>query len=274
MNADAYHSKHASVGPQIIDCSAHFQGDDCVNICGSYHMVMASDGATLRVMAKRRLDIEAGDPLEVVRYDGLRLPDARAISIREIDRLSDDEREWLSQQRMNSKLRSGTWDTVYEVVADRPLDLPRGSVICAANRIGNGFTVSGCDFGFNRSRGILIKASHGSVSNNTLEGCWGEAVKVAPEWWWLEAGSSNDVTIEGNSIRNCLDDGIAVYANAGAGGIAPAGAHKDIVVTGNTIENTAGRHIYVSSTSNLTLSDNSCDPEKIVLEQCENINRE
>ena len=124
---------------------------------------------------------------------------------------------------MHQPFREGALRTMYEVVIERAVELPRGSIIAAANRIGNGFAVIGCDFGFNRSRGILIKASNGRVVNNTLQGCWGEAIKVAPEYWWLEAGSSNNVLIAGNRISDCLGDGIAVYAEAGAGGPAPAG---------------------------------------------------
>ena len=274
LDADAYHSKTAIVGPQIIECTAKFQADDCINICGNYHMVMASEGATLRVLAKHKLDIQIGDPLEVVAYDGQRLPDAKALAIKKIGTLTDDERQFLSTQRMHRPFREGSIKDIYEVVIDRPVALERGSVIGAANRMGNGFKVIGCDFGFNRSRGILIKASHGEVSGNTLEGCEGQAIKVAPEWWWLESGSSNDITISGNTIRNCGGDGIAVYAEAGKGGKAPAGAHNDIRITNNTMSNVDGRDIYVSSTKGLVLTGNNCDADSIVLENCEDITRD
>jgi len=270
LDADAFHSKYATVGPRIEECTARFQGDDCVNICGNYHLVMATDGSTLRVLAKGGLNIQAGDPLEVATYEGRRLPDARAISAKEIGKAAQDELAFLAKQRMHAPVRQGKINRIFEVVIDREIDLPMGSIICAANRIGNGFRVIGCDFGFNRSRGILIKASHGEVRDNKLEGCWGEAIKVAPEYWWLEAGSSNDVRIVGNQISSCLGKGIAVYAIAGKGGIAPAGAHNDIVIEGNTITNTADTHIWVTSTKGLVLRNNTYDREKAKFEQCDN----
>jgi hypothetical protein len=46
-------------------------------------------------------------------------------------------------------------------------------------------------FGFNRSRGILIKASRGTITNCTLRGSWIVGILVSPEWWWLESGSSS-----------------------------------------------------------------------------------
>jgi hypothetical protein len=177
----------------------------------------------------------------------------------------------MSQQRMHKPFTEGSLRQIYEVVIDRPVDLAQGSVIAAANRIGNGFKVTQCDFGFNRSRGILIKASHGEVSNNRIEGCVEEAIKVAPEFWWLEAGSSNDVRITGNTIQHCGGMGIAVYALAGAGGLAPAGAHNNIVIEDNRLLDVAGREIWVTSTRGLTLRNNDfgdIEPD-IKLENCE-----
>ena len=66
----------------------------------------------------------------------------------------------------------------FRVTMDGRLSLPMGSLIAAVNRMGNGFLVQGCDFGYNRSRGILIKASHGQVLNNTITHGWMAAVLV------------------------------------------------------------------------------------------------
>ena len=111
------------------------------------------------------------------------------------------------------------------------------------------------------------------MQDNVLEGCWGEAIKVAPEYWWLEAGSSQDLRITGNHMRDCLGDGIAVYARAGAGGMACAGAHKDIVIQDNVLSNVQGIDIWVTSTQGLTLKNNRFDqgePE-VKLESCEEL---
>lgn len=273
LNADAFHSKHAIKGPSLLHCTAHFQGDDCINICGDYHMVMASKGANLRVLAKHDMNIQPGDPLEVVTYDGLRLPDQKVVSVRKTGAITDDELEFLSKQRMNDSLRKGASRDIYEVVIDHAVNLPRGSVIGSANRMGNGFQVVGCDFGYNRSRGILIKAGNGIVAENRLTGCWGEAIKVAPEYWWLESGSSDDLAITNNTIDDCRGMGIAVYAIAGNGEIAPAGAHKKIVIRGNTIGRTQGKDIWVTSTKGLILTENKlgdADPD-VELEKCSHV---
>lgn len=273
LDADAFHSKFAVVGPQLIECTAHFQADDCINICGSYHMVMACAGSHLRVLAKGAMNIQPGDPLEVVTYDGRRLADAQALSVTPQGQTTEEEQAFLRDQHLHKPFTDGSLRQIYEVAIDRPVDLARGSIIAAANRMGNGFKVTGCDFGYNRSRGILIKASHGEVSHNRLVGCVGEAIKVAPEFWWLEAGSSNDVRITGNIIEHCDSMGIAVYAQAGTGGLAPAGAHRDIVIEGNTFRDVAGTDIWVTSTRGLTLRDNVFDGNEadIKLEHCERV---
>ena len=74
---------------------------------------------------------------------------------------------------MKQRLRTNAGGLVskgYEVELDRDVDLPRGSVIASTRAMGNGFVIDRCTFGFNRSRGILIKASHGTITNCTLQG--------------------------------------------------------------------------------------------------------
>ena len=66
LDADAFHSKHAVKGPAYVECTARFMGDDCINICGDYHMIMASCGKQLRVLAKHAMNIQPGDPVELV----------------------------------------------------------------------------------------------------------------------------------------------------------------------------------------------------------------
>jgi hypothetical protein len=258
-NADAFHSKHAIVGPRYLGCVARFMGDDAVNICGDYHLVMASTGATLRVLAKHGLNIEAGDGVELVAFDGRRLPDARVREVRPSEAITPDEAAWLRPRAMNENLRTNAGGAVskgYEVVLDREVDLPRGSVIASTRRMGNGFVIERCTFGFNRSRGILIKASRGTVRDCVLEGSWEVGILVAPEWWWLESGSASDLVIEGNVIKRCPTPGIVVKAIGGNGRVGPAGAHRAIRIADNSFEDVAFPCILCTSTEGLTLADN------------------
>lgn len=261
LDADAYHSKHAVKGPSYLECTARFMGDDCVNICGDYHMIMGSQGKELRVLAKHGMIIQAGDAVELVTYDGRRLPDGKAVAVQPAGAIREEERGFLLKQRMNESLRTakGALTKAFTITLDHEVNIPMGGVICSANRIGNGFAVKDCDFGFNRSRGILIKASHGEVSGNRIEGCEMSAILVAPEYWWLEAGSSSDLKIIGNTITACGGMPICIEATAGNGDIAPAGAHQNLTITGNTVKNCSAPGILVCSTSGLRLGTNTLE---------------
>jgi hypothetical protein len=261
LDADAFHGKHAVKGPSYVECVARFMGDDCVNICGDYHMIMGSQGRELRILAKHDLNIQAGDPVELVTYDGRRLPDGKVLSVRPAGTIQDAERAFLLKQRMNEDLRTakGALNQAFTITLDREIAIPMGGLICSANRTGNGFVVKDCIFGYNRSRGILIKASHGQVSGNRMEGCEMSAILVAPEYWWLEAGSSSDLQITGNTITSCRGIPICIEATAGNGDIAPAGAHQDITIVGNRVKDCPAPGILICSTSGLQVENNTLE---------------
>jgi hypothetical protein len=113
-----------------------------------------------------------------------------------------------------------------------------------------------CTFGFNRLRGILIKGNRGTISGCTLEGSQEVGILVAPEWWWLEAGSASELVITGNTIVNCPTPGIVVMAISGGGRIAPAGAHRAIRIADNRFEHVRFPCILCTSTDGLELADN------------------
>ncbi|MFN8176828.1 MAG: right-handed parallel beta-helix repeat-containing protein [bacterium] len=251
LDADAFHSTEATRGPSILDCTAKFQGDDCVNIHGTYHLIVAASGDRLRIVTPGRLTIEAGDPVEFLPFDGPRPPDAVAQGIEPDAPATDAERAFIRGLSLHADLKGRLLSAeakVFRVTLDRTVALPPGSAIGSANRTGNGFVVQGCDFGHDRSRGILIKASHGRVSGNRITGTWSSAVLVAPEYWWLESGSSCDVEIRGNTITACRATAIEVVARGGDGRPLPAGAHRDIRIDGNVITASPAPTIRVEST--------------------------
>jgi len=261
LNADAFHSISAARGPAYIECAARFMGDDCINICGDYHLVTACAGRVLRVLSKQRdgINIAAGDEVELLSYGGLRLPDAKVVSVRADTEVSEAERQFTAKQGMDAGLKEHLAHAkAYRIALGREVDLPMGSAIASTSHMGNGFLVRGCDFGYNRSRGILVKASDGAIEGNTLVGNVMSSIMLAPEWWWLEAGSGNNVRIADNTIRDCGDVAIAVYAFGGAPGVAPAGAHNNITIGGNGIIGCPLPNILVTSTSGLDLGRNTC----------------
>ena len=206
LNADAYHSKNAIKGPAIIGCKAHFQGDDCVNINGNYHYVSGSRGRLLRIAVTGEPKIKAGDPVEFLPNFGPRPADAVAVKMEpDPTPIREDEKAMISSLSLDSRISKALLtETVgfYTLTLDRDIALPDGSAVCCPLRIGNGFAVKDCDFGHNRSRGILIKASKGEVTGNRIVMSRMAAVLVSPSWQPASPSGSSHVAVE---LEKCED---------------------------------------------------------------------
>lgn len=229
LNADGFHSKFAEVGPTLEGCRAFWQGDDGINICGAYHMVLGSDEDRLRVLAKRDMEIQPGDPVQLVAVDGRALPNAKVLSVTAKGPASEEDRELLKSFRVLPRVQE-LLQTEYEIQIDSPVEMEAGGVIGALNRMGNGFVIRNSEFGHIRSRGILVKASQGLIENNLLVDCAMQAIKIAPEYNWLESGFSEQVTVRNNRIVSPGREAILVEST----GNYPQ--HRDIQIYENTIE--------------------------------------
>jgi len=273
LNADAFHSTGATKGPSLIRCTAKFQGDDCVNIHGTYHFVTACNSNRLRLVVQHRMTIETGDPVEFLPFTGPRPPDAVVLKIERDDTpMTEAELAFFRKVNLNPHVKELLLTgkvNFYTVTLDRAVSLPLGSQISAANRIGNGFLVEGCDFGYNRSRGILIKAGHGKILGNNITHGWMAGILVSPEYWWNESGTSSDLVIRANTIRGCHKTAIEVVAPGGDGKPLPCGAHHNIAITDNVITDSPSPNIRVTSTDGLVIRNNRVAPNSIVTEQCE-----
>jgi uncharacterized protein YjdB len=261
-NADAFHSKFAEIGPSYVGCVARYNGDDSFAINGNFHVITETSGNVLTVVAKgggnNTPDLIVGEVVELVSYSGERMPDATITQIQTGRALNAQEISFLQTQTFNAEADDTyTASNVYYITIDHSVDLPLGSLINSATRVGNGFEVRNCIAGPNRSRGILVKASDGIITGNTCVGNWGQAIKCSPEYSWLEAGSGNNLVISNNVISGCHDAAIAVYANGGNGSTSPIGAHNNIQIIDNQISGSSNPNIAVTSTSNLCMTDNT-----------------
>ena len=264
LNADAFHSKHAEVGPAYLNCTARFQGDDCFAINGDFHMVVKSNGNLIRVLAKRNeLGIRKGDTIQIVNRNGYRLPNNVVKSVREVGLTTSDEREKIANTQIHNRFKNTNsfFNRAYEIKLKDTVSLEFASAVCSANRIGNGFRVIGCILGFNRSRGILVKAGNGLIQGNHIDSCWMQSIKVTPEFNWMEAGCSKNVTIKDNVINNSGANAISVVSKTRDGIISPPGIHQNIIISDNTIYNSPSPQILVTSTNGLSVLKNKIEVE-------------
>lgn len=258
-NLDGFHSKHALQGPTYSQCIVQYNGDDGFAVNGHYHIITAVSGNILTVIGKAgaQPNISVGDSVELVSYQGERIPDAKVVSIKMGRTVSAAEKTFLNNQQFLAEAEDTRNATnVYEVEINRSVSLPIGSLIASSNRLGNGAKVIGCLVGPTRSRGILLKSSNVTVEGNTINGTWGMAIKMSPEYSWLEAGTGNNIKILNNTITDSRDPAIAVYAFGGNGNYGVVGSHRNVEISGNVISNSLNPAIVVTSTSDLLLEDN------------------
>lgn len=283
LNADAFHSKDAIKGPAIVSCTARFMGDDAVNINGRYHYVRGGSGRELRIaVIDNETTIQSGDPVEFIPFSGPRPPDAMVVRRQPDPEPFDEvEKNFIRKLRMDERMRALLLEgkaTFHTLMLDRDVSLAPGSAVCCPLRLGHGFAVKDCNFGDNRSRGILIKASKGEVSGNRITNSRMHAILVSPEFWWMEAGMSSEVVIKDNVIKGSLETPIQIHARGGNREILPAGALRNISILNNRIEDSAWPLIHVTSTTGLIIKGNLLpgatdkSADAILLENCEKTN--
>lgn len=263
--ADGFHSKFAENGPAYIGCVARYNGDDGIAINGDFDIITETNGDVLTVVTKggksKAPDLSVGETVELVSFSGARIPNAKIIKIKAGRSLTQSEYDFLDAQKSfrAAAANTKTAKNVYYITIDRPVDLPMGSMINSASRVGNGYEIRDCTLGPNRSRGMVVKASDGIITGNTFVDNWGEAIKISPEFNWLEAGSGSNIIISNNVITGCRSAAIGVYAFGGDGTTSPIGAHDNIQIIGNQISNSTNPAIAITSTSNLLLEANTID---------------
>jgi hypothetical protein len=267
MNADAYHSKNARGGPRYEGCIARYNGDDSIAINGDFNFVTKAAADTLRVLAKFEMTMRVGDSVQIYAYDGHRLQNRKIVALAADGPATDAERAHLDDLATNKKivprmLERGLKDA-WRVTLDAPVGaIPPGSLIASADSIGDGFSIKNCTLGHNRSRGILIKCGRGEITGNILEGSVMPSILVSPEYFWLEAGFSDDLVIARNTLRAIRGPGIVVTVFASSRNAAsPAGAFRNITIRDNTISGGPAPGILVSSVDGLVVENNTVTPD-------------
>ena len=265
LNADAYHSKNARVGPLYERCIARYNGDDSIAINGDFHFITQAQGNTLRVLAKISMNMRVGDTVQILTRDGRRLKNKKILALTRDGSVTAEENALVDTQGINARLRQRGLQDAWRVTLDGSVgDTPPGSLIASADAIGDGFVIRECFIGHNRSRGILVKAGRGEITGNTLAGVIMQAVLIAPEYVWLEAGMADDLLITGNTLRDLRGPGIVVTALGGDGSLAPAGAFRKITIRDNTISGGPAPGLLVTSVAGLLNKNNSVSVDRSV----------
>jgi cephalosporin-C deacetylase-like acetyl esterase len=236
-NHDAFMSRGAVVGPQIVGCTALYHCDDCVNIGGKYAVVVKAEGRTLRLLADDiAASVAEGDPLQIFAYDGRVLPDVSAASVAPAEGRTAEELEYLKAQGFWPGLAE-TCSRALTLVLDRDMDVSVGYLVANRRHTGDGFRVKGCHFGRNRARGLILQASDGVVEDNFIDHPFDLGMKISMSHLWLEGTCGSNVRVARNRIeKDGTGTGIYVGGTPGKkGGTVPADSHRNLVFEDNEI---------------------------------------
>lgn len=260
-NHDAFNCRGSVRGFRVIDSTARYHCDDCINVSGWYAVVTAGAARDYRVVGSAlALKIFPGDTVQVMTWDGRCLPDATVTAVAPDVGTTKEEMDFLLAQRMWPGIPQ-TANLGRRITFDRPLALERGAIICSNRRTSNGFVVRGNRFGRARARGVIVQASDGVVEDNLIEAPFDLAIKISMSYIWLEASCGKNVMVRNNRIvRPGRGTAIWVGGTPGKkGGSLLADSHRNISFVSNRIEN-AGLGIDVLGCTDLTLRHNDIRP--------------
>jgi hypothetical protein len=148
----------------------------------------------------------------------------------------------------------------FEVTLDTPLAADFDYLASNPAATGSGYILRNNTIANHRARGMLLKADHGLVEGNSIDGSSMGAIVLTPEFWWNESCYSRDVIIRRNIIRRVARAprqlGAVMVAALNPSPVAACG-HRNILLEGNRFEDVPGVNLFISSACDVTVKNNS-----------------
>ncbi|HOV83786.1 MAG TPA: glycosyl hydrolase family 28 protein [Paludibacteraceae bacterium] len=279
-NADGIHSKHATIGPTIVNCRIEHNGDDCIAINGRFYPVYKIDeanGYVYLLQNETASKIQVNDSLTIVDNNGFVKNLARCVSLKNASPTTIEIENCVAKFKKGIHGADSYNKGVQIKLSKWITNLKVGDLIYSKQRTGNHFKVENDTVGFTRARGILIKASDGYIKNNIVENCELAGIVLAPEFFWMEAGCSSNIEICNNEIKNCLftasNPGIAqpgaltVISINGAGNISEYGVFSNINIHDNIIQGCPRSSVVLTSINKCSFYRNMIEPNENLVRQ-------
>ncbi len=271
-NADGIHSKNAYKGPTIENCEIMYGGDDCIAINGAMYPIYAVDAATRTISflsSNTSTYLVTGDTVQFVSYAGKKVDVAKVEITRASTPTATDISNFLT--KYPSLQSKEDYTKGFQIRVNKvPEGLVAGDVLYSRDRIGSGFVIKNNKVGQIRSRAILIKASDGIITGNTVSDCEMGGIVISPEYNWMEAGFSSNLEISNNIITNCMfgrssasgkPGAISIMCLGGNRAIAPVGGFSNIRVFNNTITQCPRPLVVITSVDGLRYYNNTLEPD-------------
>lgn len=206
-NSDGIDSRGAVVGPSITQCTILHNSDDCIAISGRFYIVVQETSRKMLVLTYLPMDVTAGDSLYIVAKDGT-IRSNKVLSVTKSATTLIDKQLYEEALHAFDAINPSLADlfrgkSVYEFTLSETTNAQIGEVVYVKRRTGSDFYIANNTLGHTRARGMLIKASHGVIADNRIEGCQLPGISVAPELFYMEAGYAQDLHIINNDISHC-----------------------------------------------------------------------
>ena len=265
-NHDGIIAKADAKGPWIEDCHFTYHCDDCVNVSGQYSVFSRKEGPRTWRILDNWFDIrpKVGSKLQILTFDGRTLTnEVTVLSNVDAGEPTEEERKFMNEE---AGLIFGLGKCIKRasrLTVDSDVDPGRYAAIVSEASLGNGFCITNSVFGHSRSRGFLLKASHGEVKDNLVVRTAAAGIAVSTEYGWLSGGCASDLEIAGNTLWQAGTRQIEVAGNMGYGRKVKAelqpGAHHDIRITGNRL--VGARGVYLEGCGDCEVTGNVFEVE-------------
>ncbi|MBO4953697.1 MAG: S-layer homology domain-containing protein, partial [Clostridia bacterium] len=248
--ADAAHIQRLEVGPKIYNSRFCNMGDDGFNNYGRFYRAAEriSDKEFVLATGTSLDSLFEGDTLRLYSANGDGLGDAKVASITELPNYVNK-----ADLDVSYDANSFSAKNFYRIKLETAVKgVEPGSWITNASRNCSGFEIKNCYYGNIRSRGILIKGSDGVVEGNTIYNTGSAGILLAPEFNWMEAGFVRNVVVRNNTLIQNGDrnqGAIYVYSMLGR-------ENRDITIEGNTIRDCAYEAMDLTCIKGLIVRNN------------------
>jgi hypothetical protein len=240
--------------------------DDGIAIHGSYSIVAEANATSLVIQSS---GVIAGTTLRL--YDDSFRPVGK-LQISEVRKLPNDYRPPGGQNKSNSMPGHFTFSGPYSLLTVTPDSVVPAAtdfdfLVANEGRLGNVFVLRNNTIRDHRARGMLIKASHGLIEDNVINGSTLGGIIITPELYWGEADFVTNLTVRRNKIAR-VGIGKQSYGALALGAKGPANSqgvetfvagygHRDVSITDNEFSDLDTTAIWVTSAQNVTIARNT-----------------
>ncbi|XP_065179643.1 uncharacterized protein LOC135810105 [Sycon ciliatum] len=261
-SADGFHSAGMPIGPTV--SNSYFEGmpDDGIAIHGHFSLIAGAFPVNNSIVVANQHGHVFYGVGNVLRIYDIEFRPAGVATIVSVTDITQHYHVPHTRSRTLWKLNLTTCAFMLVQVREA---LPTGCgfdyIVSSPNRTGNGFLLQGNHIHYHRARGMLIKASDGTIQDNIVEGSTMAGLLMTPELYWGEADYVHNIVVENNTFISIgyTIQGVAALAIGALDAnrhYATGYGHTNISVIGNRFLNNSNVNMWITSADTVRVQDN------------------